>query len=236
MATLVRTQGSHEGKWVYPVGSRCILGRHKDCDISDIFADNSNVSRFHAQVEWVNGHYFVEDRGSRNGTFLNDQRLTGRTRIRNNDRLGIAGVELTFFEETENRKPTPALSLSECSDVSIAESSASQKPLSSLAVLAQAASGPLPGYTGEKLRALVQMLKRLGRSLEIETTLLRGPGQPALDNGGTGGTAARSSAALFSRSADQILVDLPILHDDDEVFAWVGDQLDVFDGIAINQQ
>jgi serine phosphatase RsbU (regulator of sigma subunit) len=171
MATLVRTQGSHEGKWVYSVGSRCVLGRHKECDISDVFADNANVSRFHAQLDLIGGRYYVEDRGSRNGTFLNGRRLTGRERLRNSDRLGIAGVELTFFEETEDLNPAPFLSSSDGSEVSIAESAVPQKPLSRRAVVAQDAGGPLPSYTDDKLRALVQMLKQLGRSLDIEATL-----------------------------------------------------------------
>src|SRR5262249_6094143 len=41
MAVLVRTQGSHQGKWVYSLGPRCILGRHIECDIADIFAENN---------------------------------------------------------------------------------------------------------------------------------------------------------------------------------------------------
>src|SRR5262245_60994218 len=101
MAVLVRTQGSHQGKWVYPVGPRCILGRHAECDIADIFAENSGVSRFHALLECVGGRYTVEDKGSRNGTYLNGHRVTGRAPLRSGDRIKIAGVELTFIEEAE---------------------------------------------------------------------------------------------------------------------------------------
>src|SRR5262245_37936120 len=118
MAVLVRTQGSHQGKWVYSVGPRCVLGRHAECDISDVFADNPGVSRFHAQLECVGGRYSVEDKGSRNGTYVNGQRLTGRAPLRSGDRLGIAGVELTFIEEAEAVAPAAAAGLS---NVSFAE-------------------------------------------------------------------------------------------------------------------
>jgi serine phosphatase RsbU (regulator of sigma subunit) len=171
MAVLVRTQGTHRGKWVYSVGSRCLLGRHTECDISDIFADHSGVSRFHALVELDRGRYCVEDKGSRNGTLLNGKRLTGRAPLRSGDRLIIGGVELTFLEDADAvgsaRPPSPA----GVSRISFTEAADSRTPLSSLAVAAPGVSGPLVGYSVEKLRALVKMLKCLGGSLEINVTL-----------------------------------------------------------------
>src|SRR5262245_58293677 len=142
MAVLVRTQGSHQGKWVYSVGHRCVLGRHAECDISDIFADNSGVSRFHAVVDLVGGQYVVEDKGSRNGTFVNGQRVTGRTPLRSGDRLVIAGVELTFIEEADVGGPAPAPP-PPLSRVSFEEPAAAATPLSSRAVSAPGASGPV---------------------------------------------------------------------------------------------
>jgi serine phosphatase RsbU (regulator of sigma subunit) len=168
MALLVRTEGSHEGKWVYPVGSRCVLGRHSECDITDIFAENHSVSRFHALVECVAGRYTVEDKGSRNGTLLNGQLLTGRTPLRSGDRLGVGGVELTFLEDSDATGPVAAAGVSR---VSFEEPDEAPKPLASLAVVAPGASALPHGYSAEKFRALVQMLKRLGRSLNIDATL-----------------------------------------------------------------
>src|SRR5262245_7052455 len=108
MAVVVRPQGSHQGKWVYSLGHRCALGRHAECDIADLFAENSAVSRFHALLECVEGSYLVEDTGSRNGTYLNGERLTGRVPLRSGDRLGIAGVELTFLEAADAAGPAAA--------------------------------------------------------------------------------------------------------------------------------
>jgi serine phosphatase RsbU (regulator of sigma subunit) len=171
MATLVRTQGSHQGKWVYPVGCRCVLGRHTECDISDIFVDNSGVSRFHALLELVGGRYYVEDKGSRNGTFLNGRRLTGRVPLRNGDRLGIANVELTFHEDAANVAAPAGSSPTAVNCTVFAEPAGPAAPLSSLPVEEPSAGSILPGYSGDKLRALVQMLKQLGRSLDIDATL-----------------------------------------------------------------
>jgi len=153
------------------VGSCCVLGRHPECDISDIFADNSGVSRFHAQLEFVGSRYYIEDKGSRNGTFLNGQRLTARAPLRNGDRLAIGGVELTFLEEADAVGPVAGAPSSSLSRVSFAEPAGPARPLSSLAVAAPGTGDPFVSYSSDKLHALLQMLKRLGRSLDIDATL-----------------------------------------------------------------
>lgn len=170
MAVLVRAQGNHPGKWVYPVGRRCALGRHSDCDVADIFADNNGVSRFHALVEFVAGQYTIEDSASRNGTYLNDQRISGRTQLRSGDRVAIGGVELMFLEEADvvgTRAQTPA----SLDRISFAEPDESLTLRSSLGMESPLSRVRLNGYSDEKLRALVQMLKCLGRSLDIDATL-----------------------------------------------------------------
>jgi serine phosphatase RsbU (regulator of sigma subunit)/pSer/pThr/pTyr-binding forkhead associated (FHA) protein len=169
MATLVRTQGSNQGKWVFSVDRLCVLGRHPECDICDIFADNGNVSRFHAILERSGDRFYIRDKGSRNGTFLNGKRLQERTRLGNGDRILIADVELTFLEEADQiRTVLPAAGES---SISFAETTGPAVPFSTRAVITPSAGGPLPGYSDDKLRALVQMLKRLGSSLDIDTTL-----------------------------------------------------------------
>jgi serine phosphatase RsbU (regulator of sigma subunit) len=171
MAVLVRTQGSHLGKWVYPVGQRCVLGRHTECDVADVFQDNKGVSRFHAQVEVDGGRYFLEDRGSRNGTFLNGQRITGRTPLRSGDRITIADVELTFSEEAgvgRAAAPPPA----PLKHVSFGEPVSPQIAVSRLSMSDSVVPATPPtGYSGEKLQALAKMLQRLGRSLDVNVTL-----------------------------------------------------------------
>src|SRR5262245_66265237 len=94
MAVLVR--GGGESSSVYPLGSRCALGRAPTCQVAVLFKDNSTVSRLHAQVERQDDSYFIEDQGSRNGTFVNGRRVTGKQRLSDGDRIGIGNVELTF--------------------------------------------------------------------------------------------------------------------------------------------
>jgi serine phosphatase RsbU (regulator of sigma subunit)/pSer/pThr/pTyr-binding forkhead associated (FHA) protein len=148
-----------------------LLGRHAECDINDIFAEQSGVSRFHALIECTGGKYSIEDKGSLNGTLLNGKRLSGRAPLRSGDRLAIGGVELTFQEEGPAPGTTDPSSSHVLNGISFTEPAGAPTPLSSRAVAAPGLAAPLTGYSAEKLRALVTMLKRLGRSLEINATL-----------------------------------------------------------------
>src|SRR5262249_30019835 len=90
--------------------------------------------------------------------------------LRGGDRLGIAGVELTFLEAADAVGPAAAPPAG-AGLVSFSEPVGSPTPLSTLSVAEpRAAISPL-GYSPGELPAFVQLLKRLGRSLDIIATL-----------------------------------------------------------------
>jgi pSer/pThr/pTyr-binding forkhead associated (FHA) protein len=49
-----------------------VIGRQEGCDLSP---QHSSISRRHAEISFVNGRYILRDLASKNGTFLNDQRV-----------------------------------------------------------------------------------------------------------------------------------------------------------------
>ena len=60
-----------------PIGSRPVtIGRSPD---NDLPVDNLAVSNYHARVYFESGRLVVEDRGSLNGTFVNDLRVERAT-------------------------------------------------------------------------------------------------------------------------------------------------------------
>jgi pSer/pThr/pTyr-binding forkhead associated (FHA) protein len=75
------------------LSERCTVGSSPE---SDLVIDDRSVSAVHALFERLGGAWFVEDLGSRNGTFLNGQRLGGRQYLRPGEevRLGLARVAL----------------------------------------------------------------------------------------------------------------------------------------------
>ncbi|MBB3039836.1 FHA domain-containing protein [Hoyosella altamirensis] len=82
--------------WDFPTDvSRLTIGRSEQADIS--LAGDSQVSRLHAALETIAGEWTVVDDGlSRNGTFVNGQRITGRRRLRHKDVILVGETALTF--------------------------------------------------------------------------------------------------------------------------------------------
>ncbi|WP_407699804.1 SpoIIE family protein phosphatase [Stieleria sedimenti] len=73
------------------------IGRHPDCHI---VVDAGAVSRFHAKVVRQKDQFTVFDLGSRNGTFLNGQLLSGGQVLREGDRIRISDIELIFHGDS----------------------------------------------------------------------------------------------------------------------------------------
>ncbi|WP_255450434.1 FHA domain-containing protein [Skermania sp. ID1734] len=76
---------------------RLTVGRSAQADIALTW--DGEVSRLHAALEWMGTHWTILDDGlSRNGTFINGERLAGRRRLHAGDRIRIGAVVLTFHE------------------------------------------------------------------------------------------------------------------------------------------
>src|SRR3954469_23630066 len=63
---------ARETKVLYTLGARTLIGRHATCDIR---VDNPLVSTEHASLRWMGDHWVLKDLGSRNGTFVEGERL-----------------------------------------------------------------------------------------------------------------------------------------------------------------
>jgi FHA domain len=74
----------HRGE-SYPLGDEITVGRGGGCSI--VLTADQFVSTVHARVFRRGNDVFVEDLGSRNGTFVNGERVTTTTRIRRGDRV-----------------------------------------------------------------------------------------------------------------------------------------------------
>jgi pSer/pThr/pTyr-binding forkhead associated (FHA) protein len=75
---------SREGETI-PVEDEVTVGRGGGCGI--VLADDQFVSTVHARVFRRGDEVFVEDLGSRNGTFVNGHPVDGTARLRRGDRV-----------------------------------------------------------------------------------------------------------------------------------------------------
>jgi predicted component of type VI protein secretion system len=80
-----------------------LIGRDPE---SDIFLDNAGVSRTHARFELTPAGFVVEDLGSANGTFLNDE-LVAKKRIADDDiiRVGKFALWVNIGEDQRSKGP-----------------------------------------------------------------------------------------------------------------------------------
>jgi serine/threonine protein kinase len=71
----------------------CVVGR--DSEVSQVAVADSQASRAHCSIELEGDAVFVEDMGSRNGTWLNGQKIT-RGRVYHGDVVRIGRTHMTF--------------------------------------------------------------------------------------------------------------------------------------------
>jgi len=95
---LVLLNGPHAGSGLTldPAGPPVTIGRHPSRDLP---LDDQLCSRLHARL-WHDGHdWWIEDCGSRNGTFLNSRRVE-RARVQPGDAICIGERLLLFVEQS----------------------------------------------------------------------------------------------------------------------------------------
>jgi two-component system, cell cycle response regulator len=95
VATLTVRTGVEIGRIYAVVGGVTTIGRGS---MVDIRLRDDAVSRRHCQIVWDQPTYIVEDLGSKNGTYLNGDRVHAAF-LTNRDRLGIGDhvLEFTFI-------------------------------------------------------------------------------------------------------------------------------------------
>ena len=99
-AMLLRMDGVGAGQVLSVVQMPFTMGRHAT---NQLPIDDDSISRSHARFVRQDGKYFVEDLGSRNGTFLQGKRIT-RAEIRDDDWIQL-GARVAFrFTLTDSRQ------------------------------------------------------------------------------------------------------------------------------------
>ena len=91
-ALVIRAGGGRVGESFAMEGERMSIGRRPD---SEVFLDDVTVSRDHALMIHRNGHWYLDDCGSLNGTYVNRSRIESQ-RLEEGDELQVGKYKLTF--------------------------------------------------------------------------------------------------------------------------------------------
>jgi DNA-binding winged helix-turn-helix (wHTH) protein len=76
-----------------------LVGRGAECRVR---VDASEVSRLHARILVAGSEGIIEDLASKNGTFVNGQRVTGPRRLASGDQIGLGSAVLVFVAHAES--------------------------------------------------------------------------------------------------------------------------------------
>jgi pSer/pThr/pTyr-binding forkhead associated (FHA) protein len=89
-------------------GRELTIGRDEEANVRLDW--DSHVSGLHAELRRTGGRWLVVDDGlSRNGTFVNDERVVGRRQLRDGDQLRLGHTVLIFRTPVARRRKSTAL-------------------------------------------------------------------------------------------------------------------------------
>ncbi len=160
MPSLQVLKGPNEGAIIPIEQERSVLGRNHDCAI---VIPITSVSREHAEILRINGKYYIVDRQSRNGTFVNNQAINQRTLLKNNDRIRICDFIAAFLDDMP--EVTTTYESEEADDPE------DEGPSTVEATLNHTSHLLLETQPAEKLRLLIEITNNLSKTLELQTLL-----------------------------------------------------------------
>ena len=74
---------------------------------NDIVVTSKRVSREHARIRREGRKLLLEDLGSTNGTFLNDERVAAPLELRDGDQVAVGEVVFTFHDPDTTTRENP---------------------------------------------------------------------------------------------------------------------------------
>ncbi|HBT76090.1 MAG TPA: hypothetical protein DEB39_04010 [Planctomycetaceae bacterium] len=99
---LVVASGSKAGQAIPITGSKFIIGRADDCHLKP---RSELISRYHCAIISEEGYVAVRDLGSKNGVFLNGERVTMEQELKNGDKLSLGPLEFLINLSVSAKAP-----------------------------------------------------------------------------------------------------------------------------------
>jgi pSer/pThr/pTyr-binding forkhead associated (FHA) protein len=91
------------------VADRLVVGRSPLSDV--VLPADAQVSRTHAVLERIAGRWVVRDVGSRNGTYVNGERIHGRRRLRDGDMLRFGSTIVAVHNQPSAARRTTLVAI-----------------------------------------------------------------------------------------------------------------------------
>jgi sigma-B regulation protein RsbU (phosphoserine phosphatase) len=164
MAYLQLLKGGKPGR-IDLSGDRLLMGRNPECNL---VLDTGAVSRHHAEVVRTPEAFVINDLQSRNGTYVNGNRITNPTPLTDNARIKICEYLFTFHSDIVKPPSSPEI------DLVVTDGKADTATI--MSTLDASTSNGLSGVIVEvrpevKLRAMLEISRNLGSVLRMDDLL-----------------------------------------------------------------
>ena len=160
--------GPRQGTRIPLAAGQIVLGRHPGCDV---VLEVAAVSRQHAVVGRADTGHWIEDLGSRNGTLVNGERLTGRYPLADGDEIVIGEVRFGYRSESTPRPDTR--SANETAAGFIDDANCTGVIMTSLDAWRPSAEPSAPDLVVSRQRAVNELERVLAGSLGLDDVLPR---------------------------------------------------------------
>jgi len=170
-AVLLVTKDKKQVVKVAVAGNLFVIGRAPDCGLP---LDEPLASRQHAEIVFERNVYSVRDRGSRNGTLVNGEKIAGPRELKDGDEIEIGGTKLKFIwdksraEEEDDEDKTRVASVADLAKKAPGQQVVEKKDKGNFQVKLRVIDGPLQGGV---FRDWVSPLT-IGRGLDNNVVLL----------------------------------------------------------------
>ncbi|HEX9713759.1 MAG TPA: FHA domain-containing protein [Actinomycetota bacterium] len=128
---LIFIHGPAAGRRVTLDAEEMTLGRSSR---NDVVLNDPMVSRVHAILMKRKGVVVVEDLGSHNGTYVNDERINGLRQLHHNDRIRIGSSKMMMEDPALTQEPETQVSDGQ---IAVADLTFTQRQLQVLRLLAR---------------------------------------------------------------------------------------------------
>ncbi|MFN8113570.1 MAG: FHA domain-containing protein [Solirubrobacterales bacterium] len=126
---VVHRSADGELRLVFLAADRMTLGRDT---ANDVAIEDEQVSRVHAELERISGAWVVSDQGlSTNGTYVNGERIAGRTRLADRDLIEIGVTGILFRQPAPGAAPRATVA-ADSTETALALTDAQRRVLTAL--------------------------------------------------------------------------------------------------------
>ena len=95
-AKLVIVSKQNQGQEIYLTTPEAVIGRSDDCSLK---LDYPGISRSHLRLVCEDKNFFIEDLGSKYGTFIGKNKIEGRTKLKPGDILQVGDLTLKYVTQ-----------------------------------------------------------------------------------------------------------------------------------------